>query len=73
MTTMLIKPIKNFKFFLNDGHKKSGVVPLNDVLVPKLRVFKAKTTKTIIYIKGQSNLQCSFLAEYSSYFRHNLK
>lgn len=37
-----------------------------------IEVFKAKTTKTIIYIKGQSNLKCSFLAEYSSYFRHNL-
>lgn len=47
MTTTMINPIKSFEFFVN-GQTKSGVTPLENVLVPKFRdtVFlKAKYTK----------------------------
>lgn len=53
MTTVLIKPLRVLSPF--DGWPDQGhVVPLKSPLVPKFRdteFLKAKTMKTIIYIK----------------------
>lgn len=62
------KPIKGFEYFVN-GQTKSGVMPLESILVPKFRdiaLLKAKTQRSKLTLKR------SLLAEHSSYFRHNL-